>query len=334
MGIKNQFRSIIEWEAPQPYELFYKWHHATDELKNASKLILQPGQGCIFTYEGKIEGIFEEEGLYEIKTSNKPFITTLKKFMNFFESEHKVGLWFYRTAEINNIRWGTRMPIKYNDPVYGFPVALMGYGNFSVKITNPVYFFTNIIAGKECYFASELQELILSRIAQPIGNYLANAKFSYAEVDSNLTAIANTAKTETESIFNDLGFHLHDFRIEGSSFDKATQERIGEISNIQADALGAKLAGIDYTELQKLKAMRDAAKNEGTAGNSFGLLAGMEMAKMGMQSNSEQTSRQEQNTSPKENIKERLKELKSLFEENLITEDEFSTKKKELLDKM
>lgn len=332
MGIKNQFRSIIEWQQPQPYELFYKWCHTTDELKNASKLILQPGQGCIFTYEGKIEAIFEEEGLYNLKTDNKPFITTIKKFMNFFESEHKVGLWFYRTAEINNVRWGTRMPIKYNDPVYGFPVALMGYGNFSVKITEPKYFFTNIVAGDELYFASDLQELILSRIAQPIGNYLANAKFSYAEVDSNLTNIANTVKTESAQIFTDLGFSLHDFRIEGTSFDKDTQARIGEISNIQADAMGAKLAGVDYAELQKLKAMRDAAKNEGAAGNSFGFLAGMEMAKMGTSSQSNNNS--ESTPTSKDDIRAKLKELKGLFEDELITEDEFSAKKKELLDKM
>lgn len=332
MGIKNQFRSVIEWNDPREYELFYKWCHTTDEVKNASKLVLQAGQGCIFTHEGKIEAIFEEEGLYDLKTSNKPFITTIKKFLNFFESEHKVGIWFYRKAEINNVRWGTRMPIKYNDPVYGFPVGLMGYGNFSLKITDPKYFFTNIIAGEEHYYAADLQQLILSRIAQPISNYLANAKFSYADVDSNLTQIATTAKVETESIFRSLGFNLHDFRIEGTSFDKDTQARIGEISNIQADAMGAKLAGIDYTELQKLKAMRDAAKNEGNAGNSFGFMAGMEMAKMGTSAQS--TNASELTSTPKDDIRTKLKDLKELFEDDLITEEEFTAKKKELLDKM
>ena len=81
MEIKNQFRSIIQWEQPQPYELFKRWSSSTDEVKNASKLILQPGQGCIFTYEGKIEGVFEEEGMYNLKTDNKPFITTKKVYL-------------------------------------------------------------------------------------------------------------------------------------------------------------------------------------------------------------------------------------------------------------
>ena len=84
--IKAQFRSVIQWEDPQPWQIFHRFTNDGDELKNASKLILQPGQGCIFTYEGKVEAVFEQEGLYKLKTDNKPFITTLKKFMNAFEN--------------------------------------------------------------------------------------------------------------------------------------------------------------------------------------------------------------------------------------------------------
>ena len=59
MGIisstKNQFRTVIQWDDPQEWELFRKFDKRNDEIKNASKLILQPGQGCIFTYEGSIK---------------------------------------------------------------------------------------------------------------------------------------------------------------------------------------------------------------------------------------------------------------------------------------
>jgi membrane protease subunit (stomatin/prohibitin family) len=88
-AIKNQFRSVVEWDDPRENELFYRFTERGDELKNASKIILQEGQGCIFSYEGKIEAVFEEAGMYDLKTDNKPFITTIKKFLNAFESEHK-----------------------------------------------------------------------------------------------------------------------------------------------------------------------------------------------------------------------------------------------------
>ncbi len=331
MDIKQQFRSVIQWEHIQEYQLFYKFTDKGDEIKNASKLILQEGQGCIFTYEGKIEGVFDQAGLYDLKTGNIPFLTTITKVLNAFESEHKVGLWFYRKADIVNVRWGTRIPIKYNDPVYGFPVHLRGYGNYSIKITDAKQFFTNIIAGQSDYFVSELQEIFLSRITQPISNYLANAKFSYAEIDSNIVAIAKEAQEKTTSVFNNLGFQLLDFRIEGTSFDEETNQRINEISDVQADVKAANIAGVDFAELQKLKAMRDAAKNEGAAGASMGMLAGMNMGQMAQQNT---TSQNTSSSSENIDIRAKLKNLKDLFDDGLIDADEYKQKKQEWMDKM
>lgn len=324
--IKGQLRSVIQWENQQPWQIFHRFQHQNDELKNASKLIIQPGQGCIFTYEGKIEAVFDQEGIYNLKTDNKPFITTIKKFMNAFESEHKVGLWFYKNNDITNIRWGTRIPIKYNDPIYKFPVNLRGFGNYSIKISNAKAFFTNIVGGMNDYFCAELQELFLSRITQPISNYLANAKFSYADIDSNIELIAKDAQEKSRSVFHELGFELLDFRIEGTSFDDETNKRINEISDIQADVHAANIAGVDFAELQKLKAMRDVAKNEGPAGATIGMLAGMNMGQ-----NMQQPSQSTNNQSSKTDVRSKLKELKELFADELISEEEYNAKKAELL---
>jgi len=277
MSFKNQFRSVIQWETPEAKQLFVKFTDDGDEIKNASKLIVAPGQGCLFVYEGKIKGLFEEEGMHDIKTSNSPFLTSLKKVMNLFESEHKVGLWFFRKAELLNLRWGTRMPITYTDPIYNFPVNLKSYGNYSLKINEPKSFFTNVVAGQEHFYVANLQEIFVSRIVQPITNYLANAKFSYAEIDSHIVKIANTAKESTSTIFQNLGFELLDFRIEGTSFDDETNKRIG---------LGK-------------------AANKTTS--------------------SAQTP---------VDLGSKLKELKELFEDGLITEEEYNSKKTSLLDKL
>lgn len=332
-AIKNQFRSVVEWDDPRENELFYRFTERGDELKNASKIILQEGQGCIFSYEGKIEAVFEEAGMYDLKTDNKPFITTIKKFLNAFESEHKVGIWFYRKADMLNIRWGTRIPITYNDPVYAFPVNLRAFGNYSLKITDARQFFVNNLAGQEFYCVSDLQEVFLSRITQPISNYLANAKFSYAEIDSNMEAIAKDAHEKTITVFEDLGFQLLDFIIEGTSFDEETNKRINEISDVQAEAQAAKLAGVDFAELQRLKAMRDAAKNEGAAGASVGMFAGMNMGQ-NITQQQPQSQPQQTNTPAQETPMEKLKKLKEMFEMELITEEEFKEKKKNILDEI
>ncbi len=331
MGIINQFRSIIQWEDPRPNELFLKFTEKDGEIKNASKLILQPGQGCILTYEGKIEGVFDEEGTYDLKSDNKPFITTMKKFLKLQDgSEHIVGIWFYRKADILNMRWGTRVPIAYTDPTYTFPILLSAFGNYSIRITEPKAFFENVVAGKEYYGAAELKEVFLSRITQNITNYLANAKFSYVDIDSNLNHIAVEVRSKTENIFNDLGFEVLDYRIEGTQFDKETLDRIAKISDVQAEVLAAKIAGINYTEHQQLQAMRDAANNEsGTAGILMGMNAGM-----GAGTVMNQQNQQHQAPQQTESPMDKLKKLKEMFEMELITEEEFASKKKDILDNM
>src|SRR4051812_8227672 len=121
--LNKQLRSVIEWENPDPEILFERWTENGDEIKNASKLIVGPGQGCLFVYEGKIEGTFANEGVYDLKTDNIPFWTTIKNFMYKFESYHKVGIYYYRQADMLNKRWGTPSPITYSDPKFKFPVG-------------------------------------------------------------------------------------------------------------------------------------------------------------------------------------------------------------------
>jgi len=338
MGVKNQFRSVIQWENPSQDELFIKFTENGDELKNASKLIIGPGQGCLFLYEGKIEGFFEQEGMYDIKTDNTPFLTTLKRIFTLSrdaDSEHKTGLWFYKKADILNIRWGTRSPITYNDPVYSFPVGLRCFGNYSIKIIDAKNFFTNVIAGENLFTVREIQEIFISRIVQPITDYLAKAKFSYAEIDSNVNEIARYTKEDTLQIFKELGFELKDFRIEGTSFDEATQGRIGKIADVNADVQAAKLAGLDYAQMEQLKALRDAAKNEGgIAGIGAGLGAGMNLSNM---MGNQIHNTQQQTSSPQQNTDDsivKLKKLKEMFEMELITEQEYAAKKQTILDSL
>ncbi len=331
MNIQDQFRSVIQWEDPIQEELFIKFTEHGDEIKNASKLILLPGQGCVLTYEGKIESVFEEEGMYDLKSDNTPFLTTIKKFLSLHEgSEHVMGIWFYRKADILNMRWGTRVPIAYTDPTYTFPILLSAFGNYSIRISEPRNFFENVIAGAATYGYADLKEVFLSRITQPITDYLANAKFSYADIDSNLNNIAKEVREKTESVFINLGFEVLDFRIEGSQFDKETLDRIAKIADVQAEVLAAKIAGVEYTEMQQIKAMRDAANNQsGGAGLLMGAGVGVGASNLMSQGVNQQ---QNQVSQQSEDPMDKLKKLKEMFEMELISEAEYAEKRRTILE--
>ena len=321
-GVKRQLRSVIAWESPAADELFYRWSDNGDEIKNASKLIVGPGQGCIFVYEGKVISVIEEEGMVSLLTANIPFWTTLTKVMQSFESEHKVGLYFFKRTRILDQKWGTRSSIRYDDPKYKFPVSLMAFGNYSFKISDANLFFTNVLGPRESYLVSDFREMMVSRINQPIADFLATAKYSYAQIDAQQEEISNALGETLSTTFAKLGFILTDFRIEGTDFDEDTRERINKIADITADTHGAGIAGVSYAELQRLEAMKDAANNQvGAAGLMMGMGVAGGLASEVVQSQTPEVK----------SVKQRLIELKELFDAELISEKDYDAKKSVIL---
>ncbi len=321
-SLQNQLRSVIEWKDTSENELFYRWSKNQDEIKNASKLIVSPAQGCIFIYEGKIRAVFDKEGIFDIRTSNIPFITTIKKFMQFFESEHKTAFYFYRKSIVADQKWGTVSPIKYLDPVYKFPIELMAFGNYSFKITDPKNFFISFVGEREIYTTKEFRKMMNARLVHTISDFFAESKFSYIDIDANREEIVKSLNEKLKTEFLKVGFALTDFRIEGTAFDEGTKKRIEKIADTEATLYAAQKAGISFSELRRLDALNDAAKNEG---GSAGVFMGANIGN----SLSMEMNKNYQNSSL--NITERLKKLKELYDMKLIDKEDFLKRKEEIL---
>ncbi|MCK4843173.1 MAG: SPFH domain-containing protein [Methylococcales bacterium] len=330
-GLSRQLRSVIEWNNPSEDALFSQWSDNGDEIKNASKLIVGSGQGCIFVYKGKIQSIIEDEGMVNLKTANIPFWTTITRFMQFFESEHKVAIYFYRKSKILNQKWGTSSAIKYDDPKYKFPVGLKAYGNYSYRIYDPKNFFINVVGSHTNFYTEDFRLVLSTRIIHPISDYLAECKFSFAEIDANREEISLGISNQLTIVFRKLGFEITDFRIEGTDFDEGTLTRINRIADLTAEAQAAKAVGLDYTKLQQLEAMREAARNEGGgAGLGMGMGAGIGLGQTMAQTMSESNTKQTKS----DDAMEKLRQLKKMYDADLITEQEYSAKKQEILERL
>lgn len=326
---KKQLATVIEWK-PQPAHLIlHRYPSVTEEVKNASKLIVGPGQGCILVYEGKVTDVLDESGTFNIRTSNHPFITSLLKISQNFTSEHRVALFFYRKAEVLNQGWGTSSPIKYMDREYNIPVALSAYGNFSFKLMDPVKLLEELVGVEADYTTDDFREVMQARIAENLRAYLAGAELPFTKIDAALSSTGGELRTGLESEFEKLGMSLNDFRIESTSFDDKTLERIGNVADVASGVKAAAEAGMSYAQLEKLKALRDAAANEGGgfAAAGVGLGAGVEMGKLFVDKTNEAIN---SGTDPYE----QLRKLKLLFDENILSETEYEAKKKEILAKL
>ncbi|MEO9257668.1 MAG: SPFH domain-containing protein, partial [Crocinitomicaceae bacterium] len=182
------------------------------------------------------------------------------------------------------------------------------------------------------------KELFLSRCEQQLRTYFAKAKISYQDIDSELNTISEALKQELNGAFTKLGFIMTDFQITGTAFDDDTEARIDSIADITAENLAATEGGLSYVDLEKLKALRDAAKNEGgLAGAGLQMGVGLEIGKNFSPGNmaaagAATSATQSAPASPSEKTPvERLTELKTLLDAEIITKEEFEAKKIEIL---
>jgi len=331
-SIKRQLRTVIEWRDPGPDTLFYQWSDNGDEIKNASKLIVNPGQGCVFVYEGKIRSVLDQPCLLELETANVPFWTTITKVLQSFQSEHKVGIYFFRTSKVLNQKWGTLAPIKYEDPKFGLPVSVKAFGNFSCRIVEPRDFFVNVVGGHNNFSTEDFRGIMTERLVHSITDHIAERRLSYTEIDAQRDEIATGMAGILTADFVKLGFEIIDFRIEGINFDEETVRRIGRIADLTAEARAVQAVGIDYAELLKLEALREAARNEGgVAGLGVGLGAGLGLGQTLAQSLGQTVSGgagQGAGSSPAD----KLAQLKTLHAQALITDEEYAARKKQILD--
>jgi membrane protease subunit (stomatin/prohibitin family) len=324
---RGQLAQVIEWANPQSGQLLWKYPSENDEIKDASKLLVGPGQGVLLVYEGAVADLLDVEGLYKLDTDNQPFITTLLKLRTGFASEHKLKLYFYRRADNANQPWGTPTPIKYLDPVYQLPVEVGAHGNFSFRVADARRFFTQVTGLSDSYSTQQAKVLLQSRFGQVLATQLAAAGLSYQQLDGQLAALAASLRTPLADELAHLGIELTDFRLSGTLFDAATQQRIGRVADVTADSQAAAAAGLSYTELEKLKALREAARNEGgPAGAGLQLGAGAELGRL-------LAGQPGPAAVPPANPAEQLQKLKQLFDTGVITAEEFTTKKKEWLAK-
>ncbi|GFO74138.1 hypothetical protein BPLS_P0607 [Bathymodiolus platifrons methanotrophic gill symbiont] len=105
--------------------------------------------------------------------------------------------------------------------------------------------------------------------------------------------------------------------------------------NVTAEVQAAKAAGLDYTRIQQLEAMREAARNEGGgAGLGMGMGAGMGMGQMMSQAMGANipTPGDGSNIDSGADAMQKLAQLKKMYQAELISEDEYQAKKKEILD--
>ena len=220
---KNQFANVVEWEEFRDDMIFWKWHNR--EIKKGSRLIIRPGQDAVFLYNGKIEGIFKDEGDYNIESEIIPFLSTLKGFKFGFNSGLRVEVLFVNTKEFT-VKWGTKNPI--NIPTPGMPggMPIRANGTFRFKVDDYIALIDKIAGIKNKYLVEDVKIRIMSVLDQLLMKWISLEGKNMFNLQANAHEIAKGIREDLDMEMLRDGLTITGFHIMSFSYPKEIQDMI------------------------------------------------------------------------------------------------------------
>lgn len=261
----KQFASVIEWNETKEGMLF--WKYQSDEIKKDSRLILRPGQDAIFLYNGKIEGIFQEEGNYEIESDIVPFLSTLKSFKFGFNTPLRAEVLFVNTKEIL-VKWGTKNAINLQAPGLPGGMPIRAFGTFSCKIDNYNVLIENLAGIRQTYSVEDVKERIITNLNPMLMSWIGKEGRDMFNLQMDAEKIGDGICLELDQEMKKIGIAVTNFTIESFSYPE-------EIKKMQEKAAAQAMIG-DVNKYQQL-AMADSMGKRGNGGSTMSDMVGLQM---------------------------------------------------------
>ena len=144
-----------------------------DVITDGSVVHVYPNMMMLLVDGGKIIDYTAEEGYYTIKNDLAPSMfngslkgaiaETFDRFKFGGVTPQKQQVFYVNLQEIKGIRFGTSSPLNYFDNFYNAELFLRAHGNYSIRITDPILFYTNAIPkNKDRVDINEINEQYLS----------------------------------------------------------------------------------------------------------------------------------------------------------------------------
>ncbi len=343
--LKKQFIDIIQWTEESDGTLAWRFPMAEMEIQNGASLTVRESQVAVFVNEGKVADVFVP-GMYKLTTQTLPVLTYLKNWDKLFESPFKSDVYFFSTRQQVDQKWGTPQPITIRDKDFG-AVRLRAFGNYSFRIADAKLFHTEISGTRSEYGVADLDGQLRGLVLQNISNAIASSGIPFLDLASNQLMFAQALTTQLAPEFAKIGLKLEVMTVQNVSLPE-------ELQKILDQKIGMGMVGNDmgkFMQYQTAQAIPKFAEGSGSgdggiAGSAMGLGAGVALGQVlaqnlaaGLQGGGPAAAGAAQAASAAVGVKaedvmatlEKLGELKS---KGILTQDEFDSKKAELLKKL
>ena len=259
-------------------------------VSNGSIIHVYDNQFMMLVDGGKVVDYTAEPGYYKVDNSSLPSMLNGELGESVKETFNRIKyggqtptaqkVYFLNLQEIKGIKFGTRNPINYFDNFYNAELFLRAHGNYSIKITNPLQFYAEVIPrNKDRVNYDEIGEQYLSEFLEALQSAINQmsadgTRISY--VTSKAMELGKYMQDILDADWNQMrGMEIQKVGIAGISYDEESQKLI----NMRNE--GAML-GSDFNVMRGMavKNITEGVRDAGS--NANGAMAGFMGVGMGM----------------------------------------------------
>ena len=271
MGIlSNQFANVVEWEEYDDSLIIWKW--ANREIKKGSRLIIRPGQDAIFLNQGKVEGVFKDDGDYDIESQIIPFLSTLKGFKFGFNSGMRAEVLFVNTKEFT-IKWGTKGPIMLQ--AQGLPggLPIRANGTANVKVSDYATLIDKVAGIKQSYSIEDVKIRIITVLDQLLMKWISKEGKDMFNLQASAYDISKGIQEDLDMEISKDGISVTGFSINSFNYPEEIQQKINQVA---ANSMVGDLNS--YTQISMVDAAASGNGGNSTMGNMAEMMMGATMA--------------------------------------------------------
>ena len=351
---------VLKYDGPNNV-LIWKWRSESNssreqELRMGSQLVVNQSQEACFYKGGELLDVFGP-GTHTLSTKNLPILSSLVGLVFGGDSPFLAEVYFINKAVSMDAKFGL-VPFNMIEPTFKVPIPVSCRGSFALVVENSKLFLIKMVGTVKDFDTNTLSELFRGVISENVKNTITKISreqnLSPLELESIVHEVGEAVKAIINSHLQEFGLALKLFNIESIPVldeDQRVKDVVAQFQKIMAEDVDERMRlkrHADNLETYKVERSFDttekAAENigggeGGGAGGILGTMIGLGMVnpiaqQMGDMMAKNTTGAANTSVSSNGNTIELLKQLGELKDAGILTEEEFTEKKKELLDNL
>ncbi|MGN1101310.1 MAG: SPFH domain-containing protein [Huintestinicola sp.] len=251
-------------------------------VSNGSIIHVFPNTLMLLIDGGKIVDYSAQEGYYEVNNSSSPSLfngelsETLKDTWERFKfggaPSQRQYVYYINTAEIKGIKFGTRQPVNYFDNFYNAELFLRAHGSYSIKITDPIKFFTEFAPkGTDRIEIKDLSEQLFNEFMDALQSAINQMSVDGVRISAITSKSRELSKYMSKTLDEDWtelrGIEVCSVGIASISYDDESKELINMRN--KGAMMSDPTIREGFVQSSVAQGLQSAGSNTAGAGNAF-----------------------------------------------------------------